>query len=107
MHLKYAKMLVIVVHKNMELGDNTLNNERLSLVNTKFVKKYCEILIILVSLYMYTVSKLLHFVLNFQQTRNGSYMYMVGVVSHWVQTDIHIHVSQVSVTESLLNAFKE
>ena len=26
-------MLVIVVHENMELGDNTLNNERLSLVN--------------------------------------------------------------------------
>ena len=26
MHLKYAKMLVIVVHENMKLGDNTLNN---------------------------------------------------------------------------------
>ena len=40
MHLKYAKMLVLVVHENMELRDNTLNNERLSLVNTKFLKKY-------------------------------------------------------------------
>ena len=26
-------MLVIVVHENMKLGDNILNNERLSLVN--------------------------------------------------------------------------
>ena len=40
MHLKHAKMLAIVVHENMELGDNTLNNERLSLVNTKFLTKY-------------------------------------------------------------------
>ena len=28
MHLKYAKMLAIVVHENMKLGHNTLNNER-------------------------------------------------------------------------------
>ena len=27
MHLKYAKMLAIVVHENMKLADNTLNNE--------------------------------------------------------------------------------
>ena len=27
MHLKYAKMRAIVVHKNMKLGDNTLNNQ--------------------------------------------------------------------------------
>ena len=27
MHLKYAKMLAIVVHKNIKLGDNTLNNQ--------------------------------------------------------------------------------
>ena len=40
MHLKYAKMLANVVHENMKLGDNTLNNERLSLVKTKFVTKY-------------------------------------------------------------------
>ena len=26
MHLKYAKMLAIVVHENMKLGDHTLNN---------------------------------------------------------------------------------
>ena len=35
------------------------------------------------------------------------YCYMVGVVKHWMQTDVHISVSQVSVSESLLNAFKE
>ena len=40
MHLKYAKILAIVVHENKELGDNTLNNERLSLVNAKFLTKY-------------------------------------------------------------------
>ena len=39
MHLKYAKMLAIVVHENMKLGDNTLNNKRLSLVNTKLRTK--------------------------------------------------------------------
>ena len=43
MHLKYAKMLAIVVHENMKLGDNTLNNERLTLVNTKFLPKYWRI----------------------------------------------------------------
>ena len=30
-------MLAFVVHENIKLGDNTLNNERLSLVNTKFL----------------------------------------------------------------------
>ena len=40
MHLKHAKMVAIVVHGNMRLGDNTLNNERLSLVNTNFLTKY-------------------------------------------------------------------
>ena len=39
MHLKYAKMLAFVVHENIKLGDNTLNNEKLSLVNTKFLIK--------------------------------------------------------------------
>ena len=39
MHLKYTKMLAFVVHENIKLGDNTLNNERLSLVNTKFLTK--------------------------------------------------------------------
>ena len=43
MHLTYAKMLAIVVHENMKLGDNTLNNERLALVNTKFQPKYLRI----------------------------------------------------------------
>ena len=31
MHLKCAKMLVIVAHENMKLRVNTLNNERLHL----------------------------------------------------------------------------
>ena len=39
MHLTYAKLLAIVMHENMKLGDNTLNNERLSLVNTKISDK--------------------------------------------------------------------
>ena len=30
-------MFAIVVHKNIGLGDHTLNNEKLSLVNTKFL----------------------------------------------------------------------
>ena len=30
-------MFAIVVHKNIDLGDHTLNNEKLSLVNTKFL----------------------------------------------------------------------
>ena len=32
-------MFAIVVHKNIKLGDHTLNNEKLSLVNTKFLIK--------------------------------------------------------------------
>ena len=51
---------------------------------------------------MYTVYKL------FQELVATFYMYryMVGVVKHWMQTDVHVSVSQVSVSESLLNAFK-
>ena len=40
MHLTYAKMLAIVMRENMKLADNTLNNERLTFVNTKFLPKY-------------------------------------------------------------------
>ena len=40
MNLKYAKMLAIVVHEKMKLGDNTVNNHKLSLVNTKLLTKY-------------------------------------------------------------------
>ena len=36
-------MVAIVVHGNMRLGDNTLKNERLSLVNTNFRTKYQRI----------------------------------------------------------------
>ena len=39
MHLTYAKILAIVMSENMKLGDNTLNNERLTFVNTKFLPK--------------------------------------------------------------------
>ena len=37
MHFKYAKVLAIVAHENMKLANNTMNNERLFLVNTKFL----------------------------------------------------------------------
>ena len=43
MHLTYAKMLAIVMRQNMKLGDNTLYNERLTFVNTKFLPKYSRI----------------------------------------------------------------
>ena len=43
MHLTYAKMLAIVMRENMKLGDNTLNNERLTFVNTKMLPKYWRI----------------------------------------------------------------
>ena len=59
---------------------------------------------------MYTVYKLFHFVLNFHRQEMVAtfymYRYMVGVVKHWMQTDIHVSVFQVSVSESLLNALK-
>ena len=45
MNLKHAKMLAIVVHEKMKLGDNTLNNQKLSLVNTKLLTKYQRIYI--------------------------------------------------------------
>ena len=44
MHLTYAEMLAIVMRENMNLGDNTLHNERLTFVNTKFLPKYWRIL---------------------------------------------------------------
>ena len=34
------KMLAIVMRETMKLGDNTLNNERLTFVNTTFLPKY-------------------------------------------------------------------
>ena len=43
MHLKYAKILAIDVHENMKLGHNTLNNERLTLVNTTFLQNVSEL----------------------------------------------------------------
>ena len=43
MHLTSAKMLAIVMQENKKRGDNTLNNERLTFVNTKFLTKYWRI----------------------------------------------------------------
>ena len=40
MNLKYAKMLAIVVNEKMKLVDNILNNQKLSLVNTKLLTKF-------------------------------------------------------------------
>ena len=57
MHLTYAKMLAIVMRENMKLGDNTLNNERLTFVNTKFLPKYWRILALI--LLPYNVSIIL------------------------------------------------
>ena len=57
MHLTYAKMLAIVMRENMNLGDNTLNNERLTFVNTKFLRKYWRILALI--LLPYNVSIIL------------------------------------------------
>ena len=47
MHLTYAKMLAIVMRENMKLGDNTLNNEKLTFVNTKFLPKYWRIVVLI------------------------------------------------------------
>ena len=39
MHLKCAKMLAIILHENMKLGDNSLSNERLSSCKHKIFDK--------------------------------------------------------------------
>ena len=52
MQLKYAKMVPIVMHRNMKLGDNTLNNERLSLlVTTKLPIKKKQIVALILPPY--------------------------------------------------------
>ena len=51
MHLTYAKMLAIVMRENMKLGDNALNNERLTFVNTKFLRKYWRIVAVILMPY--------------------------------------------------------
>ena len=51
MHLTYAKMLAIVMRENMKLGDNTLNNERLTFVNTKFLPKFWRIVALILMPY--------------------------------------------------------
>ena len=51
MHLTYAKMLAIVMRENMKLGDNALNNERLTFVNTKFLRKYWRIVALILMPY--------------------------------------------------------
>ena len=55
MHLTYAKLLAIVVHENMKLGDNTLNNERLTFVNTKFLPKFWRIVALILLPYNISV----------------------------------------------------
>ena len=47
MHSTNAKILAIVMRENMNFGDNTLNNERLTLVNTKFHPKYWRIVVLI------------------------------------------------------------
>ena len=49
-------MLAIVAHENMKLGDNTLNNKRLSLVNTKFLTKYLRIVAIILLPYNISIT---------------------------------------------------
>ena len=49
-------MLVIVAHENMKLGDNTLNNKRLSLVNTKFLTKYLRIVALILLPYNISIT---------------------------------------------------
>ena len=56
MQLKYAKMLAIVVHENMKLGHNTLNNERFTLVNTKFLPKYWRIVALILLPYNISIT---------------------------------------------------
>ena len=43
MHLTYAKTLAIVLPENMNLETILLKNERLSLVNTKFLINISEL----------------------------------------------------------------
>ena len=57
MHLTYAKVLAIVMRETMKVGDNTLNNERLTFVNTKFLPKYGRIVALI--LLPYNISKIL------------------------------------------------
>ena len=76
MQLKYAKMLAIVVHENMKLGHNTLNNERLTLVNTKFLPKYWRIVALILLPYNISIilklkghikGRLISRILNFEK----------------------------------------
>ena len=76
MHLKYAKILAIVVHENMKLGHNTLNNERRTLVNTKFLPKYWRIVALILLPYNISIilklkghikGKLISRILNFKK----------------------------------------
>ena len=82
MHLKYAKMLAIVVHENMKLGDNTLNNERLTIVNTKFLPKYWRIVALILLPYNISIilklkghikERLISRILNFKKKSIGRF----------------------------------
>ena len=49
-------MLAIVAHENMKLGDNTLNNKRLSLLNAKFLTKYLRIVALILLPYNISIT---------------------------------------------------
>ena len=57
MDLAYAKMLAIVMCENMKFADDTLNNDRLTFVNTKLLPKYWRIVALI--LLPYTISIIL------------------------------------------------
>ena len=81
MHLTYAKMLAIVMRENMKLGDNTLNNERLTFVNTKFLPKYWRIVALILLPYNISIilklkghikGRLISRILNFKKNLSSN-----------------------------------
>ena len=81
MHLTYAEMLAIVMRQNMKLGDNTLNNERLTFVNTKFLPKYWRIVALILLPYNISIilkpkghikGRLISRILNFKKNLSSN-----------------------------------
>ena len=62
-------MLAIVMRENMKLADNTLNNERLTFVNTKFLPKYWRI-VALILFYFYFI--IFPHTMNYKQNKNDN-----------------------------------
>ena len=84
MHLTYAKMLAIVMCENMKLGDNTVNNERLTLVKTKFLPKYWRIVAVILLPYNKSIilelkghikGMLISRILNFKKKLSKNYLF--------------------------------